>query len=191
MDDLMQAARVFCVPFYSEPQRAYHTLRHVESMLDALDDRGVLTCALALAVWGHDLIYDPQRQDNEARSAGQFGDWLGGQGAAPELVAEVRRLILETRHAEPPTDKAAALLVDADLSIFGADDDSFWAYERAIRQEYSFVPWALYRGGRTAVLNGFLKRTQIYTTPEFAGLEAGARAYLGAAIERLKTRYAE
>ena len=181
----MQAARMFCVPFYCEPQRAYHTLRHVETMLDALDERGVLTSPLALAVWGHDLIYDPQRHDNEAQSAQQFGDWLAGQGAGAELVTEVRRLILETQHAEPPTDRTAALLVDADLSVFGADDETFWAYERAIRQEYGFVPWPQYQEGRIAVLEGFLKRERIYTTPEFAGLEAGARAHLGAAVEKL------
>ena len=191
MDELMQAARMFCVPFYQGPQRAYHTLRHVEAMLNVLDNRGVLTDVLALAVWGHDLIYDAQRQGNEAQSAGQFGDWLKGQGAGAELVTEVRRLILETRHAEPPTDRTAALLVDADLSVFGADDETFWAYEQAIRQEYSFVPWGQYREGRTAVLQGFLERERIYATPEFAGLEAGARGHLGTAVERLKTRYAE
>jgi predicted metal-dependent HD superfamily phosphohydrolase len=185
MDGLMQRARVFCVPFYVQPQRAYHTLRHLEFMLDALDERGVLTYPLALAVWGHDLIYDPQQHDNEAQSARQFGDWLEDQGAGADLVAEVRRLILETRHTEPPTDRTAALLVDADLSVFGADDETFWAYEQAIRQEYSFVPWAQYREGRMAVLDGFLKRQRIYTTPEFAGLEIGARAHLGAAIKRL------
>ena len=185
MDGLMQRARIFCVPFYVQPQRAYHTLSHIEAMLDALDERSVLTSPLALAVWGHDLIYDPQRHDNEAQSAGKFGDWLQGQGAEAALVAEVRRLILETRHTEPPTDRAAALLVDADLSVFGADDETFWAYEHAIRQEYSFVPWAQYRDGRMAVLQGFLEREQIYTTPEFAGSEDAARGHLEEAMAML------
>lgn len=193
MTDLLAAARGFCTPFYQEPQRAYHTLGHVEFMLDALDQRGVLTDPLALAVWGHDLIYDPQRRDNEAQSARRFGNWLEGQGAGAELVAEVRRLILETRHTGPPSDRTAALLVDADLSIFGADDDSFWVYERAIRQEYSFVPWAQYREGRMAVLEGFLKRRNvymtephIYSTPEFFSLDPQARANLKRALRRLK-----
>ena len=43
MTDLLTAARAFCTPFYQEPQRAYHTLRHVEAMLGALDGRTVLT----------------------------------------------------------------------------------------------------------------------------------------------------
>ena len=187
MTDLLTAARAFCTPFYQEPQRAYHTLRHVEAMLGALDGRTVLTPALALAVWGHDLIYDPRRHDNETQSARQFGDWLDIQRTGAELVAEVRRLILDTQHTQPPTDRPAALLIDADLNVFGADDETFWAYEEDIRQEYSFVPWVQYREGRMAVLNRFLKRAQIYTTPEFAGLKAGARGHLVAATKVLQT----
>lgn len=187
MTDLLTAARAFCAPFYQESQRAYHTLRHVEAMLGALDGRTVLIPALALAVWGHDLIYDPRRHDNETQSARQFGDWLEIQGTGAELVAEVRRLILETQHTQPPTDHPAALLIDTDLNVFGADDETFWAYEEGIRQEYSFVPWAQYRKGRMAVLNRFLKRAQIYTTPEFSGLEAGARGHLVAATRVLQT----
>ncbi|WP_424951171.1 phosphohydrolase [Deinococcus sp.] len=195
MEELTQAGaeavRRFCEPFYREPHRAYHTLRHVEATLEALRIRGALSPALAMAVWGHDLINDPHRHDNEEQSAEQFGDWLESQGAGAVLVAEVRRLMLETRHTDPPTDRTAALLVDADLSVFGADDETFWTYEQAIRQEYSFVPWPQYREGRMALLDGFLERERIYTTPEFAGLEAGARVHLRAALEQLETRYAE
>ncbi len=133
---LLSAAQAYSLPFYQEPHCAYHTLAHIQAMLNALETRNVLTPALALAVWGHDLIYDPQRHDNEAQSAGRFGDWLETQAAGPALVVEVRRLILETDHRAPPTDRAAALLVDADLSVFGADEADFWEYERAIRQEY-------------------------------------------------------
>jgi len=185
MEDLTGAARAFCLPFYAEPHRAYHTLNHVQAMLEALGDRGVLSPTLALAVWGHDLIYDSQASDNEARSAEVFGTWLDGQGAAPELVQEVRRLILETRHTAPPTDRAAALLIDADLGAFGADDATFWDYERAIRQEYSSVPWPQYQEGRRRMLDSFLTRERIYTTPEFSGLEAQARQHLEAAREVL------
>ena len=191
MEDLVDAARPLCTPYYAETHRAYHTLGHVEAMLEALAHRAVLSPALALAVWGHDLIYDPRRHDNEARSAEQFGDWLGNRGAETALVTEVRRLILETQHRSLPSDRTAALLVDADLCVFGADDETFWAYEQAIRQEYSFVPWPQYREGRIALLEGFLKREQIYTTPEFAGLEAGARGHLGAARENLNLKTGE
>lgn len=187
----MAAVRAFCTPFYAETQRAYHNLRHVEAMLSALEERHVLTPALELAVWGHDLIYDPARNDNEARSAEVFGAWLAEQGEPDELQREVEVLILATKHDQPPSSAAAALMVDADLAIFGASEAEFWAYERAIRQEYQFVPWPAYRSGRQAVLQHFLKRQQIYSTPEFADLETAARQQLQAACQRLKASVQE
>ena len=75
--------------------------------------------------------------------------------------------------------------MDADLAVFGASDAEFWEYERAIRQEYAFVPWPAYRSGRQAVLQHFLSRERIYSTPEFADLEAAARTHLQAAARKL------
>ncbi|EYB69615.1 putative HD phosphohydrolase family protein [Deinococcus phoenicis] len=185
-EDVLSAAEAFALPFYAQPHRAYHNAQHVRAVLHALASRGVLTPALALAVWGHDLIYDPQAPDNEGRSAEVFGGWLAAQGAEAELVQEVTALILATRHTSPPRTRAEAVLVDADLSILGADVDTFAAYDAAIRQEYVFVPEADYRAGRARVLRGFLEREQLYVTPEFAALEGQARANLTAALAQLE-----
>ncbi|WP_337193163.1 phosphohydrolase [Deinococcus xianganensis] len=182
---LLTAAEVFAGPFYAEPGRAYHTGAHVRALLDALEGRGVWTPALALAAWGHDLIYDPRAADNEVRSADVFGDWLGTQGASGELQAEVRALILATRHTVPVHTGAEALFVDADLSVLGADPEAFDAYDRAIRVEYAHVPGGAYRAGRAAVLRGFLNRERLYLTPEFAKLEGQARVNLARALARL------
>lgn len=183
----LEAVRAFCTPFYSEAGRAYHNLHHVEHMLVVLKSRTALPLPLPLelAVWGHDLIYDPARNDNEERSAQVFGEWLTAQGTFPDLRQEVEALILATRHDTPPPTPTAALIVDADLAIFGASNADFRVYEQAIRQEYAFVPWPAYRTGRQAVLKHFLSRERIYSTPEFAGLEAAARAHLEAAVRKL------
>lgn len=181
----LEEVRAFCTPFYSEAGRAYHNLYHVEHMLVALKSRTTLPLPLELAVWSHDLIYDPARDDNEERSAQVFGEWLTAQGTSPELRQAVEALILATRHDTPPLTPTAALIVDADLAVFGAADADFWAYEQAIRQEYAFVPWPAYRSGRQTVLKHFLSRERIYSTPEFAGLEAAARAHLQAATRKL------
>ncbi|MDV6373113.1 HD domain-containing protein [Deinococcus arenicola] len=183
-ETLLNAAEAFALPYYQEPARAYHNTAHVRSMLEALEVRGVLTVPLALAVWGHDLIYDARAGDNEERSAAAFDRWLASREAASGLRAEVRALILATKHVAPPATRAAALLVDADLAILGASPANFAAYDAAIRQEYSHVPALLYRGGRKRVLRGFLDRDRIYTTPEFAALEEQARANLSGAVGR-------
>ena len=182
---LLRAAEAFAQPFYAETHRAYHNAAHVTAMLEALASRGVLTPTLALATWAHDLIYDPRRSDNEERSAEVFGEWLTAQGAPLNLVQAVKALILTTKHTLPPATRDEALLIDADLSILGAEPEAFAAYDRSIGREYRDVPGLLYRTGRQKVLRSFLERERIYTTPEFTELEAPARANLTAALEAL------
>lgn len=171
----LRGVRAYALPIYQDAQRAYHNDWHVRNMLSALAERGVLTPALALAVWGHDLVYDSRAKDNEERSAEVFGKWLAAQGAPLPLREQVRSLILATKHAAPPQNREEALLIDADLSILGADAEAFATYDAGIRQEYQHVPAPLYKIGRRKVLQGFLNRPQIYSTPEFAGLEVSAR----------------
>lgn len=184
---LSVAAEAFARPFYTEGHRHYHTAAHVQAVIHSLRVRGVLTPALELAAWGHDLIYDPRAADNEQRSADVFGAWLAVQGADTGLQAEVRALILATRHTHPPSGRSEALFVDADLGILGASQGDFAVYDHAIRREYAHVPDDLYRAGRTRVLRHFLNRARLYTTPEFANLEVQARVNLAGAVARLET----
>lgn len=185
---LLEQARAFALPYYGQSGRFYHNAVHVAEVLGALETRGVLTTELALAVWGHDLIYDPKAKDNEQRSADTFAAWLAEQGLDGASIARISAMILATRHTQPPASRAEALLVDADLSILAASPARFAAYEQAIRQEYAHVPALLYQLGRRKVLQGFWQRPQIYITPEFAGLEAGARANLAKSLKVLRLK---
>src|SRR4051794_21240169 len=59
---------------YSQPWRVYHRLRHLRRMFRVWREaEGELAVedaqAVALAVWFHDAVYDPQRSDNETESA--------------------------------------------------------------------------------------------------------------------------
>ncbi|WP_240738390.1 phosphohydrolase [Deinococcus fonticola] len=181
----LQGVRAFALPHYQRSERAYHNDGHVRNLLSVLARHDVLTPTLALAVWGHDLVYDPARNDNEAQSAELFGAWLRQQGASENLCLSVRQLILATRHTSPPASRQEALLVDADLSILGAAPADFQAYEAGIRQEYAHVPEGKYRAGRRQVLEHFLKRDLIYTTPEFIALEKPARHNLQGSLQQL------
>ena len=60
---------------YSEAHRHYHSQRHIlfclqqyGKVVDHLDDR----VSVGLAIWFHDLILDPARQDNEEQSMRLF-----------------------------------------------------------------------------------------------------------------------
>lgn len=183
---IVQQAVAYTTPFYQEPHRAYHNLKHIEFMLDALKTRHVLTLTLELAVWGHDLIYNPHAKDNEEQSARKFDEWLKQQKADPALRQDIQRLILATKHTVLPQQRDEQLLIDADLAVLGASTDQFEAYDRAIRQEYKYVPSFLYQKGRVKILQSFLERPRIFSTPEFESLEKQARINLQKKIQELK-----
>ena len=57
---------------YSESHRAYHTLSHLEHCFVEYDEVANLTenpLAIQFALWYHDSIYNPKRNDNEELSA--------------------------------------------------------------------------------------------------------------------------
>ncbi len=173
---------------YSEPVRAYHNLEHITACLRVFDEvptSGVDRKAVELAIWFHDVIYDPQAKDNEAQSAEWFAS-CAREAELPELLrAEVHRLILTTQHKALPQTAAEQLLVDVDLSILGAETEAFAEYERQIRQEYAWVANKDFCAGRAAVLEQFLQRQCIYHTGYFfERYELRARENLFMAVNR-------
>ncbi|MDG9668033.1 N-methyl-D-aspartate receptor NMDAR2C subunit [Hahella sp. CR1] len=175
---------------YSEPHRHYHTLAHIQACLSHLDQvvgdledpRGV-----ELALWYHDIVYQIGHADNEADSARRAVAELGQLGERPEMAAQVRDLILHTRHPSQPDSHDAALLVDIDLAILGAAPALYDQYEGWIRQEYQDIPWPQYCAGRCRVLQGFLNDAFIYQTDRFRNeRESNARANLKRALTSLE-----
>lgn len=153
---------------HSEPHRAYHNLAHLETMFRALPQltgKQELPTAVSLAVWFHDIIYDPKSQNNEGDSATLMVDRLEAL-VDKEVLQEAERLILLTKshQLDDEKDDNGRILLDADLSILGAELARYRAYAQAIRYEFSHVPDELYIPGRTAVLNHFLGMAQIYLT---------------------------
>ena len=173
---------------YTQSHRAYHNLLHIEDVLlriDELDPPKEHELTLALAAWFHDAVYQPDRDDNEERSAYVAYDALEQVGGSPELMSEVVRLIrLTASHEADPDDVAGEVLCDADLSILGAPREKYVQYAQAIRQEYIHVPVADYHLGRARVLRSFLDREHIYRTPRARERwEARARENIAAELE--------
>ena len=176
---------------YQESHRRYHTLEHVEDCLAELARPPGLSAhdrqVLEWAIWWHDAVYDPTRSDNEAKSAELARRDLAALGASEADRDEVGRLILLTKGHEVEThDRLGAILVSIDLSILGRAPDGYDRYAAQVREEYGFVPEALYRAGRAAVLRHFLEAPVIYPDPAFrARLEAPARANLERELQTL------
>ena len=84
-----------------------------------------------------------------------------------------------TRHAAEPVGIDAQVLVDADLSILGAQPARFQEYEAQVRSEYGWVPDATFRATRAKILKAFLGRPHLFCTAPFRErYEAQARRNL-------------
>ena len=167
---------------YREPHRHYHGVAHLDSCLRELEPArgaGSRIGEVLLALLFHDAVYDPERSDNEALSAVLAEGVLREAHASEEVIARVVQMVLATKDHDARGDADTALLLDTDLSILGADEAVYESFEEAIRKEYAFVPDTLFREGRRAVLQGFLRRPRIYLTDVFhQRLESQARINL-------------
>jgi predicted metal-dependent HD superfamily phosphohydrolase len=94
---------------------------------------------------------------------------------------------MATKHDAMPDSTDSRLLVDIDLAILGAPVERFDEYERQVRQEYSWVPDALFRRKRREILEAFLARPRIFSTDYFQlKYEAQARTNLERSITALR-----
>ena len=161
---------------YAEPHRAYHTQSHIDAMLtgfQVLGDGIADPAAVELAIWYHDAIYDPAAKDNEARSAALMRAELDGL-ADPALLDRACMLVRATAdHAVPadcpPSLQAdAALFLDLDMAVLGADHAAYMAYEAGVAAEY--VPvfgLAPFRHGRAHFLRTMLERERLFLSDSF------------------------
>jgi len=173
---------------YAEPQRHYHTQRHLEecfARLEPVRAQAAYPAELDLALWYHDAVYAPRESDNEAGSADLAVRAMARAGLPGDSQARVRALVMATRHDALPAPSDAALLVDVDLGILAAAPGRFDEYERQVRAEYAWVPDVLFRRKRREVLEGFLARGRIYTSGAFDADEAPARDNLVRSVARL------
>ncbi len=150
---------------HSEAQRAYHTLQHLDECLCILDGAkatGLIAKPdlIEMALWFHDAVYDPQGSENEELSVQMALEALGKS----ELASEVARLIMLTKSHQPGEGEDDAWIIDIDLAIFAQPMERVLEYERQIREEYAWVPEAVYAEKRAEILTGFLNRPQIYLT---------------------------
>lgn len=177
---------------YNEPQRSYHNEKHIAHCL--AEFRPVAHLAehiieVELALWLHDVVYDPHRSDNEEASA-EFARSICEQAEIDDAFKRrVADLILATKHNAPAVTNDAQLVVDIDLAILGEDESRFWQYEAQIREEYAFVPEQVFRTKRAEILERFLQRERIYMTDEIFGrYETAARQNLKQSIAALRSQ---
>lgn len=180
---------------YDAPSRHYHGMEHIRALLElARQYRAELADpeAVEAAIWFHDAIYDSRAKDNEAQSAALARERLAGRIDAGRLDRIAAMIEATATHRLPDLGDSgglrdAALFLDMDLSVLGAEPGAFAAYELAVREEYGWVPEAAWLTGRASVLKGLLARDAIFHTPEFRGrFEAQARRNMAASLAALE-----
>lgn len=174
---------------YSEAFRAYHTTQHLDECFQHFSVASHLSHRpgeVQVALWFHDAIYDTRSPQNEERSAAWAAQVLGAAGASEEVQSRVTELVLSTRHNAEPISEDARLTVDIDLSILGTPGARFDQYEAQVRQEYSWVPDAIFRQARAKIIREFLARPYVYATSFFRErLEERARLNLQRSLGQL------
>ena len=148
---------------YCEPWRYYHTTQHLEECFALVPDAYASHGVLSVAIFFHDVVYDPREKYNEHKSS----EFLLSHLPCPHIQEVPRYISATILHETRKDEEALALFLDIDLSILGADSPRYLAYCHNIRQEYAWVREEQYRRARGSVLSAFLSRPSLYLTPPF------------------------
>ena len=148
-------------------KRPYHNLLHVADLLAWADRIGVRDRAsVGLSIYFHDVIYEPLVGRNEERSAEMFEKFAkqasqyckDEEWCRAERIRDAANWIIETKnhtttkYVSPFSQEDFLLFLDFDMSILGSDRERYRQYAQNVRQEYSHIPDAQFRNGRTQFL---------------------------------------
>jgi predicted metal-dependent HD superfamily phosphohydrolase len=168
---------------YSKATAFYHNLSHIKAMIKSFEQHKAQLQQpdeVLLAIFFHDLVYDIQAADNEAKSAQEARQLLAD--AQNIDIEAISALILATQKHQAQTNDEA-YLVDFDLQILGSSPELYVAYTQKIRKEYRAIPNKIYQPERKAILEAFLQQESIYQTQAFKDLyEQQARENIAAEI---------
>jgi len=153
---------------YLSKSRHYHNLEHIENMfseLDKVESQIKELDTLQFAIYYHDIVYKPTKNDNEHQSALIFEKRISEtsftnlRGCMAQIEA--------TKEHKSSNDNDINILLDLDLSILGKSPKEYKKYYKNIRKEYQIYPNFMYRKGRRKVLKNILRLDFIYKTDFF------------------------
>lgn len=179
----------YLVAQYGDPARYYHSLDHIEALLNGARDlrsRFEHWNAVRLAIVFHDVIYDVSKFDNEHQSALKLAELLE-DAIPPEDLLRAQRTIEATQRHEETTWGDTNLMIDLDMGVLGQPWPVYERYMQGVRAEYEPIYGdEVYTQGRIALfLEPTLAKSQIYLTPEFRALDDPAKVNLSRELELL------
>ena len=155
---------------YGGKKRYYHNLMHLDNLLDqliAVKENINDWNSILFTLYYHDIIYNPLKNDNEEKSAALAGKRMRQLEVPAAMIIQCETQVLATKKHEPSTDNDTNYFTDADLSVLGQSWETYEAYYKNVRKEYSIYPDIIYKPGRKKVLQHFLSMERIFKTDHF------------------------
>ena len=155
---------------YSSKKRHYHTLQHLDSLLDQLTDvKGEIQNwnTILFTLYYHDIVYNALKSDNEEKSAELAEKRTKQLLVSYDTIELCKRQILATKTHVKSADSDTNFFTDADLSVLGQPWETYLQYSKNVRKEYSIYPDFVYNPGRKKILNHFLSMDKIFKTDFF------------------------
>lgn len=167
---------------YNRPHRRYHTLAHIQYMLEMLDFYFPdASRELKLAIWLHDVIWElknfgPDAKISNEELSAQFAlELLDGDEVVADLIRATEHHVAITRDGK--------ILCDLDL-LFALDPETYRAREELVRQEFSMLSDEFWKTARVKFLAAMLEHDPIFQTAEIFDLfEMKVRAALHARLQ--------
>jgi len=162
---------------YLQKGRFYHGISHIFSMLslfESVKHRIHDPTTVELAIWFHDIVYDPYASDNEEKSAQVFANSSYAHNCGEKTTNKIIRFILATKnhHAVDNNENLDSteledlkIFLDLDLSILGKSRFEYSVYAHNIKREYCDVEDFIYL--RVAFLEKMKKSGKIFHTDLF------------------------
>lgn len=176
---------------YAQDGRHYHTLRHIYECLMLFYTTAEGGCPLSpvpLAIWFHDIVYNPKASNNEAESAEIFAVFAKSIHMSPLRAGPAHKIIIASSHQKKDyfNHPACDLMLDIDLSSLGKTPDLFDEDALNIRKEFVHLSDQVYSQKKKAFFNELLARKSVYRTPDFREMfEKQARANMERAIRKM------
>lgn len=137
---------------YYEEHRFYHTIEHIHDMVGYAQKHNIVYPDLILAIVFHDIVYNPQKDDNEEQSAKFFVECAYRSGCFDKVRIEyIKNAILETKHHNP-TNKLSSQLCECDLQSLHKPLGELIKNEELLFKEYQFVDYETYKVERVKFL---------------------------------------
>jgi predicted metal-dependent HD superfamily phosphohydrolase len=167
---------------YSDKKRHYHTLNHLENLLQQLTEIKPQIKdwdVVLFSLYYHDIIYNSLKSDNEQKSAELAENRMKSIGISLAIIERCKAQIMATKAHFMSENEDTNYFTDADLSVLGQSWEMYSEYYQNVRKEYAIYPDLIYNAGRKKVLKHFLAMERIFKTNYFyLKFEAQARVNL-------------